>query len=148
MSGSDEAGSDADGEVIVLTSDAPSAHDERRALLRTESSPDRHTDLLVLLKATCCEGRVQIVLQYVPDRRILPPDALKPYLAALSGPVSGNLECLALTILDDINNELVPRWAQVVASEGNLQDGEHRVLLEDRQPKWDNQALLARVRQL
>jgi hypothetical protein len=147
MSESGEGENDDDGEVIVLTSEIPPASDERRAQLRTESSPDRHIDLLILLQATCCEGRVQIMLQYVPDRRILLRDALEPYLAALSGPVSDNLEILALTILDDINNELVPRWAQVVASEADSQDSDHRVLVEDRQPKWDNRALLARVRQ-
>lgn len=146
MSASSADEKDDDGDAIVLSSEAPSASDERRALLRTEGSPERLNDILVLLDATCCDDRVQIVLQYVPDRLVLPHGVLKQYLAALSGPVTNTLESLALTVLDDINNEIVPRWAQVVVSEGSTQEGEHRVLVEDRQPKWDNQALLARVR--
>ena len=102
MSESGESDKGDDDDVIVLTSEAPSASDERRALLRTENGPDRLTDLLVMLEATCCEGRVKIVLQYVPDRRVLPPNALKPYLATLSASASSNLERLVLTILDDI----------------------------------------------
>ncbi|MCH8835488.1 MAG: hypothetical protein IH925_06035, partial [Proteobacteria bacterium] len=52
-------------------------------------------------------------------------------------------------ILDDINNEVVARWVQVALSvpNGALPGvGNHGVMLEDRQPKWDNAALLSRLR--
>lgn len=123
-------------------------NDERRALLQTVSNSTQPSDFLVLLEAPCCEGRVQILIQYVPDRLILPARILRPYLAALPQGQCDQLEKLALTILEDVNNELVPRWVQIVASEEISEQGDHRVLVEDRQPNWENRTLLARVRQL
>jgi len=37
----------------------------------------------------------------------------------------------------------VPRWVQIVAARTGGTD--HQVIIEDRQPKWDNPALLARL---
>ena len=51
-------------------------------------------------------------------------------------------------ILDDVNNEVVPRWVQVtVTAPGDRAAGVdgHGVMLEDRQPRWDNPALLSRL---
>ena len=42
-------------------------------------------------------------------------------------------------VLDDLNSELVPRWIQVLV----LTHEEGEVLVEDRQPDWDNASLLA-----
>ena len=142
-------GKEANGsDDIGLTSGTQATNDERRALLKTVSNSNQTSDFLVLLEAPCCEGRVQILIQYVPDRLILPERILQPYLAALPQGQCDQLEKLALTILEDVNNELVPRWVQIVASEEVPQQGAHRVLVEDRQPNWGNQALLARVGQL
>ena len=44
----------------------------------------------------------------------------------------------------DLNNELIPRWVQVTVL-GTSADMAHRVTLEDRQPRWDNAALLSRM---
>ena len=50
-----------------------------------------------------------------------------------------------MTMLDDVNNELIPRWAQVELTAGPGDAGDcHGVIIEDRQPGWDNPALLAR----
>jgi 7-cyano-7-deazaguanine reductase len=67
----------------------------------------------------------------------------------LEGAGFASLEALATAVLDDINNEVVARWVQVVISapapdEPGV-DG-HSVMLEDRQPKWENDSLLSRLR--
>ena len=59
-----------------------------------------------------------------------------------------SLEALATTILGDFNNQLVARWARVVATapEGAYPGvGAHEVMVEDRQPGGDNEALLSRL---
>ena len=52
-------------------------------------------------------------------------------------------------ILDDINNEVVARWVQITVSSPDPTDSAlefHGIVLEDRQPKWDNPALLSRLK--
>ena len=87
---------------------------------------------------------VEIGLRYIPQREIVAPGALGPYLAALSAHPWPSLEDLGQVVLGDVNSELVPRWAQVrltVRAEGRS----HSVVLEDRQPKWDNPKLMNRL---
>jgi 7-cyano-7-deazaguanine reductase len=99
------------------------------------------------------DGRpVAVELRYVPDRLILRPVALGRYLEAMGGESWESLEALATAVLEDLNNETVARWLQVelrltaggkAGEEGALAD--HAVLLEERQPKWDNPTLLSRL---
>ena len=88
-------------------------------------------------------------MRYVPDKLIIDPAAFGRYLGALGTLPWESLEKVAVTILDDINNEVVARWVQVALSAPNgTHPGvdSHGVMLEDRQPKWDNPALLSRLR--
>ena len=75
---------------------------------------------------------------------LLKPEALKAYLDAVGALEWTHLESLGLSILSDLNNELVPRWVQVAVSSTSA-GMNHRVTLEDRQPRWDNPGLLARI---
>ena len=124
----------------------------RRGLLLTEANPDSRIDYVITLgEHTPSPGRGEtaVGLRYVPDKLIVDPASLARYLRALSGLTWGSLEALAVTVRDDVNNEVVPRWLQVTVSapEGQRLDlGEHSVMLEDRQPRWDNPALLSRLR--
>ncbi|MBO43625.1 MAG: hypothetical protein CMM28_07865, partial [Rhodospirillaceae bacterium] len=69
------------------------------------------------------------------------------YLSTLDQTNWQNLETLALEILDDINNEVVPRWAQIVLNSANDKSSNgHRVLVEDRQPNWENVSLLRHLK--
>ena len=91
----------------------------------------------------------RVGVRYVPDRLVLEPAAFGRYLGALGSAGWPSLEGVAATILDDVNNELVPRWVQVtVSAPDDVHAGvdDHDVMLEDRQPKWDNPALLSRLR--
>ena len=57
---------------------------------------------------------------------------------------------LSSNILNDVNNELVTRWLQLSISAPNqVHHGidRHEVMLEDRQPNWDNVGLLSRLKQ-
>ena len=127
---------------------------ERRTLLTTERNPDSKLDYVVAINgviATKIEDQgSNVKLRYVPDRTILAPSAFGRYLEALGGIEWLSLEETAAAVLNDVNNELIARWVQVsVSAPGKLHPGieSHEVLLEDRQPNWDNAGLLSRLKQ-
>jgi hypothetical protein len=125
---------------------------ERRALLTTTPNPDETLDYI-----TGLQGALQVfdhgkpahlAIRYVPDRLIVNPDSFGRYLAALSGQEWQTLEQLATTVLSDLSNQLVARWFRVSATapEGAYPGlGAHDVLVEERQPGWDNPSLLSRM---
>ena len=125
---------------------------KRRELLATAPNPgERHDYMVVLEGSFTLEGsdqRVNAALRYVADRRVLPLDAFGAYLESLNGGAWPSLEAVALVMLGDVNNELIPRWVQIrlVAGTGDLGDlgKRHSVIIEDRQPGWDDPTLLAR----
>ena len=123
---------------------------ERRAYLSAHPNSDRKLDYIVTLAGHLPNsgGGRDIVLRYVPDRDVLESQAFGDYLEALSKMTWGTPEDLAVTILSDISNEIVSRWAQVSLSMPELQHHAvktHSVVIEDRQPGWDNPSLLARL---
>ena len=114
----------------------------RRARLAVRPNPDPGHDYLVEFAAPLAGAR--LVLRLVPDRLLATPEGLAAWLAAL--PAEPAPEALALAVLDDLNDVLVPRWVSVsLTGQGALR---HRVVIEDRQPGWDNPALIARLRPL
>jgi 7-cyano-7-deazaguanine reductase len=117
----------------------------RRAKLETVPNPDLSIDYLSVLQGATLNAAATVTLRYVPDKLILPIAAFAEYLAAFDATMSGSLEEIALAALSDINNEVVPRWVQIVAAQTGDVTASHQVLIEDRQPKWDNPALLARL---
>ena len=110
----------------------------RRRLLATAANPAPKPDYLVKLECAVADGPLR--LAYVPDRLVLVPDGLKAYLAALAAEPWDAPEALGLALLADLNDQLVPRWLGV-----GLGHTAHRLWLEDRQPNWDNRALLDRL---
>ena len=82
-----------------------------------------------------------------PDRWLIKPAVFSAYLAQVPATEDRLLEETAHLILDDLNNQLVARWVQILLNVPSLDGGvpAHRVLLEDRQPQWDNPSLLTRV---
>ena len=123
---------------------------ERRALLETHANPDGAVDYV-----SCLHGTLQafglgkptlLRVYYVPDRMIVDPAAFGCYLGALSALEWGSLELLATEVLGDFNDQLIGRWVRVVvtAPEGAYPSvGSHEVLIEERQPGWDNPSLLS-----
>ena len=89
-----------------------------------------------------------IVLRYVPDKLLIEPTSLTEYLAKYRASAGADAathpETVALALLDDINNDIVPRWVQITVR--SVADGPapaECVVLEDRQPNWANAAILA-----
>jgi hypothetical protein len=117
----------------------------RRAALGAQANPAPWHDYLVRWAGTLAGG-TRLVIDYVPDRQVLTPAAFAGYLALLEVGPWATLESLVVAVLDDLNNELVPRWVQVAAHhrQGTTR---HHAVAEDRQPDWDNPGLLARWEQ-
>ena len=127
---------------------------ERRALLAVDNNLDRKLDYLVTLSGHLPGGggaRQLVNVRYVPDKLILQARSFGAYLEALAETSWNNPEDLAVTVLTDINNEVIARWVQVSINVPELQHhavDTHAVLIEDRQPGWDNPALLGRLERI
>ncbi len=126
---------------------------ERRNLLATERNPDIKLDYVISVTGhMATHGEVDsssVSLRYVPDREILDPASFGRYLDALGTLKWESLEEAAAAVLNDVNNELVARWVQVaISAPDQVHPGidRHEVLLEDRQPNWDNAGLLSRLK--
>ncbi|MDV7339001.1 hypothetical protein RYZ26_05325 [Terasakiella sp. A23] len=119
---------------------------ERRALLETQANPNKTMDYIVTLKAS---GPTQqsVNFRYIPDKVILSSDVFAAYITTVLSQ-DNNLETSATTILEDMNNELVPRWLQVIMTNQDGNGAEHHVTIEDHQPQWKNDSLLARLSKL
>jgi len=124
----------------------------RREPLATITSPGNRVDFVVSLSGRVAHplhpAPLAVAIRYVPDKWILSPAAFLGYLKNLETPELTSLEAVGVAVLDDINNEVVPRWVQVAvrcAADGSGGHETHGVLLEDRQPRWDNPALLSRL---
>ena len=115
----------------------------RRSCLIAVANPAPWHDYLVCWTGGLACG-TRLVIDYVPDRLVLAPEAVAAYLAALEAAPRNGLESLVVMVLDDLNNELVPRWVQVAAHR-RLESIRHAVTADDRQPDWDNPTLLARL---
>lgn len=113
---------------------------ERRAALAPRPAPKARLDYGVRLDQSIGTGEDgQLTLLFVPDKFTLDSAALANYLAALETSAA-EAESLALTVLEDVVNELVCRWVQV-----NVTLAGKTVTVEDRQPGWANDGLLARI---
>lgn len=119
----------------------------RLALLQHRGNPRADADYIVAFDGRIADGRCVIQLTFVPDKLLLEAGAFDAYLAAFDADAASAVEALALGILDDINNEIVPRWVRVVVSmpRGESAARTHKVVAEDRQPNWDNPRILLHV---
>ena len=133
--------------------DEPGFIQARRGRLLTASSPESRYDYLVSLTGTipldALLAAATVTLRFVPDRVVLAPGAFPNYLAALAENAWPTLEAVAAVALADVNNELIPRWVQIAVASVDEHGGEHhRVVIEDRQPGWDNPAFIATLKRL
>ena len=132
---------------------AASALQARRARLQVHANPDVALDYMVSVSGRIPRsdqlGPVGAKVRYVPDRLILDPEAFAAYLARLAEEAAATLEATAILLLRDLSNELVPRWLEIQVTlepEAGAEPGRQQaVLLQERQPRWDNPNLLARI---
>ncbi len=113
--------------------------ERRRGLLSPGANPDQAIDCLVRL-AGRLTAETTLTVCYVPDKLIVARAAFERYLAALGDHDWPAPEAIAVATLGDFNNELVPRWVCVI-----VERDRHQVVVEDRQPGWQNPALLAHL---
>ncbi|GAB6054640.1 hypothetical protein JCM17960_34600 [Magnetospira thiophila] len=125
---------------------------QRRALLQSINNPDSRLDYVIDLSGDLAFfANARVAIRYVPDRRIAETQTFSTYLHEISTMSWDNLEQAAVTILHDLNNELVPRWIQIiVTSDPAHQPGiaSHAVILEEKQPAWDNRDLLSHLKRV
>ncbi len=115
---------------------------QRRETLQISPAPHPRHDVVVTHRTHL--GNTALRLRYVPDRDILSPDSLNVYLKMIEAGPQVSLEEKAQTILEDINDQVIPSWLEVTM---RLTDGEaeHDVRIEDRQPHWQDRGLLDRL---
>jgi len=110
--------------------------------LRWRTNPRTGLDFVVVLDGPAPLAGCRVRLRYVPDKLILDRGAFVEYLATLAPPADAAPETLALALLDEINNEIVPRWVQIALSAVTDDAPVETVILADRQPNWDNPEIL------
>lgn len=110
--------------------------------LRWRNNPGSGLDYVVLLEGMAARAGCRVRLRYVPDKLILDSASFAEHLASLPPVENGHFEALALALLDEINNEIVPRWVQIAASAGSDAGAAETVIVTDRQPNWDNPEIL------
>ena len=120
-----------------------------RSLLRTVPSPQNSPDYMTVLEGGVSWRKGRVSLNYVPDRFIVTEESWGDYLCALGDASWDTLEAITLRILNDVNNEVVPRWLRVRGSVSADVSGlpdrvTHAVVVDDHQPLWDNFALIER----
>lgn len=135
----------------------PTSATRRQTLTWTANPSDRMEYIVTLSGSLAIEAvskKVALKIRYVPDKSVLERTAFEGYLRVLEETAWSNLEDLAAAVLDDMNNEIITRWIQIElttegtapkADGGEMEFGDYTVLIEDRQPKWDNAVLLSRI---
>ena len=120
----------------------------RRQLLITQPNPDASIDYLVSLDGRINRSEnksITIQIYYVPDQEILDATSLSSYLKKVGADMHPSNENAGILLLNDFNNELVPRWLQITLSQTFYIDGYaqlHEIRYQDQQPNWSNSHLL------
>ena len=111
--------------------------DSRRAVLAPQALPPARVEYVVRMDIECEGGLLSLL--YVPDRFTVDEAALAAYMPQVDA-MNLSVELKAITILEDLVNELVCRWLRV-----SLTLNGKTVVVEDRQPGWRNDDLLVRL---
>lgn len=122
----------------------------RRSHIKTTPNPDERLDYVItltgILGLRAAERSCQISIRYIPDKLIISQASFAVYLDAVGEMEWTNLEEAATAMLEDMSNEVVPRWMQLKAMLSDRAAAlSHQIVLEDKQPQWDNPSLLARL---
>jgi 7-cyano-7-deazaguanine reductase len=119
---------------------------QRRELLKPSANPGGARDYMITLRVGQLHIRpdgASVVLRYVPDRLILEPPDFEAYTLEIGKLEWDSVEAVAVAILDDIANQLVPRWAQVTLRAKGPSG--HEIAIEESQPGWRNEDLIYRL---
>lgn len=116
---------------------------QRRACLQTTANPATDRDRISILSGELPASNllggapIHIDLRYIADRDIITATALGQYFEIAAQEPCETMEAYADMVLNDLNNELVPRWIWL-----RLRGHGHQVIQQDRQPGWNDPGLL------
>tara|TARA_B100000214_G_C23430139_1_gene384448 strand:- start:93 stop:479 length:387 start_codon:yes stop_codon:yes gene_type:complete len=111
-----------------------------RTFLKTTPNPNPKLDYLTELRKQI-SSTLSVTLTYIPDKLLLRPEAFIGYLEVALPALAEPYESFAHVFLEDVNNEVVPRWLRVVVISEKIPT--RRIVLIDSQPKWNNASILA-----
>ncbi|MCF8474837.1 MAG: hypothetical protein K9G26_09080 [Emcibacter sp.] len=87
-------------------------------------------------------------LRYIPDKLILNNGCLMDYLNQylLHKPENTTPEILTHTILEDVMDKIIPKWIEVCLKQKDNKFGQEiSITAEDRQPNFEDDAILKRL---
>lgn len=116
-----------------------------RNAIQTTANTGIMVDYISILESNPETAALGLTIKYAPDKLIFTSQSFDNYATLLRDVTFHSLEEFTLTVLSDINNEVVPRWCQIVVWRPGNGNSRHSVVVEDRQPKWDNAALLSTI---
>ena len=111
-----------------------------RTFLKTTPNPNPKLDYVTELRKQF-SSTLRVTLTYVPDKLLLRPEAFTAYLDAALPTLAEPYESFAHVFLEDVNNEVVPRWLRIEIISETIPT--RHIVLIDSQPKWNNAPLLA-----
>ncbi|MCH9853324.1 MAG: hypothetical protein K0U45_07455 [Alphaproteobacteria bacterium] len=82
-------------------------------------------------------GKIELNISYIPHKLLLEYQSLDEWLGHYQT-YDAPLEHLAMQLVDDINNEIVPYWISVELDDGTG----YRILAEDCQPNWRGKTII------
>ncbi len=114
-------------------------------ILTSFPNPYRRKTYTVSVTQDVTIGRraYQFVVRYIPDKLLLDNQGLNSYLRQRE---AGRAETLAHDIMEDIMDQIIPKWIEVNLRQKHNKFGQNiRVTMTDRQPGWEDDAFLNRL---
>jgi NADPH-dependent 7-cyano-7-deazaguanine reductase QueF len=120
----------------------------RRSVLTSSVNPNKALDYITVLSGHFVAEPDKVIhdvrLRYVPGSFILHPQSWQDYLKALCTVTWDSMEHTAVTMVGDTNDHLVPRWIEISLT-SNRAGSDMQVIVDDREPGWHNENILARL---
>jgi 7-cyano-7-deazaguanine reductase len=115
------------------------------SLLTTRSNRRQALAYIVSLSGELRTARQQVRMRYMPDKLLVERSSFSNFLVSLDTAEFSAPEDLAFSILEEMNNEIVPRWIQIAVGNGDDNGPTETVTVEDCQPNWETPDLLRRL---
>ncbi len=114
-------------------------------ILTSFPNPYRRKTYTVSVRQDVTIGRRDYLfaLRYIPDKMLLDNGGLNSYLDQRE---AGRTETLAHDIMEDIMDQIIPKWIEVNLRQKHNKFGQNiLVTMTDRQPGWEDDAFLNRL---
>lgn len=129
--------------------------DKRRKIISPHKNPRKDSEYIIQLKHRLAPNGldaargVELKLYYIPDKFVVEADNYDKYLLFFETKSQqyDSFEKLGSDIIDDLNNELIPKWIHLNITAEHAHTI-HCVSYEERQPNWDNPFLLSRLKNI